>query len=377
MDNKIYFKNLNGLRCIAAMIVLVSHVPQLINLFGANKNFPFIFVSPVSAESGVILFFALSGFLITYLLLNEIKLTGTVQVKSFYIRRALRIWPLYFLTILLAFFVLPFINFLVFNGYEAAVIWSGLFLKLFFYCVFLPNMVMDFLGFIPYATHSWTIGAEEQFYFIWPVLFKKIKNKSLIFAGVLIVYLCVYYLLHYFPHQNKYIKIGFLIWSRYPISCMAIGGLYAWLVFNKNNFAEKVKKILFSIAVQILAFLILLILICAGYYFKFLNNEIYATLLGYQVFNFAANPTPLFSLENKLFNYLGKVSYGLYMFHPLAIVCAIKCCLWLNFTSNILIYPLAVAIAIALAAFSYHFFEKYFIRKKINYSAIISGDNAK
>jgi peptidoglycan/LPS O-acetylase OafA/YrhL len=377
MENKIYFKNLNGLRCIAALIVLISHVPQLINLFGVNKSFPSIFISPVSAESGVILFFALSGFLITYLLLTEIKLTGTVQVKSFYIRRALRIWPLYFLTIALAFFVLPFINLLGFNGYGVAVIWSRLFLKLLFYCIFLPNMVMDFLGFIPYATHSWTIGAEEQFYFVWPVLFKRIKNKFIIFAGVLIVYLFVYYLLRYFPYPNKYTKIAFLIWSRFPISCMAIGGIYAWLVFMKSDIAEKVKKILFTIALQILALLILLVLIWKGVYFTFFNNEIYASLLGYQVFNCASNPKSLFSLENKLFNYLGKVSYGLYMFHPLAIVCAIKCCLWLNYPYNILIYPLAITIAVVLSAFSYHFFEKYFIRKKIKYSAIISGDNVK
>ncbi len=377
MENKIYFKNLNGLRCIAAMVVLVSHVPQFVNLVGASEKFSPIYVSPVNAESGVILFFALSGFLITYLLLTEIKLTGTVKVKSFYIRRALRIWPLYFLTIALAFFVFPFINFLVFNGYDAAVIWSRLFLKLFFYCIFLPNMVMDFLGFIPYATHSWTIGAEEQFYFVWPVLFKKIKNKSIIFIGVLIVYLGIYYLLRYIPYQHKYIKIGFLIWSRFPISCMAIGGLYAWLVFNKTANAEKLKKALFSPAIQILALLILLVLIWAGYYFTFFNNEIYASLLGYQVFNFAANPKSLFSLENILFNYLGKISYGLYMFHPLAIVCAVKLCLFVNYPRNILVYPLAISIAILIAAVSYAFFEKYFIRKKIKYSAIISGDNVK
>ena len=377
MENKIYFKNLNGLRCIAALIVLISHVPQFISIIGVSKIFSPIFVSPVNAESGVILFFALSGFLITYLLLTEIKLTGTVKVKSFYIRRALRIWPLYFLTIGLAFFVFPFVNFLVFNGYDASVIWSRLFLKLFFYCIFLPNMVMDFLGFIPYAAHSWTIGAEEQFYFVWPVLFKKIKNKSIIFAGVIIVYLGIYYLLRYIPYQNKYIKISFLIWSRYPISCMAIGGLYAWLAFKKTAKAERIKKLLFTPGIQILSLVILLGLIFWGYYFKFFNNEIYATLMGYQVFNLASNPKTLFNLENILFNYLGKISYGLYMFHPLAIVCAVKLCLLVNYPRNILVYPLAICIAILLAAVSYSLFEKYFIRKKINYSAIISGDNVK
>jgi len=377
MENKIYFKNLNGLRFIAALIVLLSHISQLTDIFGVTQQFNPLFSFPVKAEFGVILFFALSGFLITYLLLSEQQLTHTISIKAFYIRRALRIWPLYFLTIALAFFVYPFINFLAFNGYDTAVIWSKLSLKLFFYCIFMPNMVMDFLGFIPYATHSWTIGAEEQFYFIWPVLFKKIKNKVAIFVGVLIIYLCVYYLLRYLPGQNKYTKIGFLIWSRYPISCMAIGGIYAWLIFIKNNTAEKIKKILFTVWFQLLMLAVLVCLVAPGYYFSFFNNEIYAVLLGYQVCNFAANPKPLFGLENKLFNYLGKISYGLYMFHPLAIVCAIKICLLLQFTHSILVYPLTVIIAIALAGFSYQFFERYFIRRKTKYSVIISGDNVK
>jgi peptidoglycan/LPS O-acetylase OafA/YrhL len=377
MGNKIYFKNLNGLRFIAALIVLLSHVSQLINVFGVTESFSPVYNSPVQGDLGVILFFALSGFLITYLLLKEQQLTGTINVIAFYIRRALRIWPLYFLTIALAFFVFPFINFLVFNGNSAAVIWSKLSLKLFFYCIFMPNIVMDFLGFIPYATHSWTIGAEEQFYFLWPLFFKKIKNKIMIFVGVLIVYLLVYYLLHYLPSENKYSKIGFLIWSRYPISCMAIGGLYAYLAFIKNTTAEKIKRILFTAWVQIVMFALLLVFALTGYYFRIFNNEMYAILLGYQVCNLAVNPKPVFNLENKLFSYLGKISYGLYMFHPLAIVCSIKLCLLLQYTHSYLLYPLAVVIAIALSAVSYRVLEKYFIRKKAKYSVIISGDSVK
>jgi peptidoglycan/LPS O-acetylase OafA/YrhL len=377
MTNKIYFKNLNSLRFIAALIVLLSHVGQLVNVFGVTENFKPVYTSPIQGELGVILFFALSGFLITYLLLAEQKINDTINVKAFYIRRALRIWPLYFLTIILAIFVFPFINFLVFKGYDAAVIWTGLSWKLFFYCIFMPNIVMDFLGFIPYATHSWTIGAEEQFYFLWPLLFKKVRNKMAIFAGVLIVYLLLYYLLRYFPNENKYSKIGFLIWSRYPISCMAIGGLYAYLAFIKNTAAEKIKSILFTVWVQLLMVLVLVLMALTGYYFKFFNNEIYALLLGYQVYNLAVNPKPVFSLENRLLNYLGKISYGLYMFHPLAIVCAIKLCLLLQYTHSYLLYPLAVVIAVALSAVSYRFFEKYFITKKTKYSAIVSGDNAK
>ena len=90
---KIYFPNLNGLRFIAAFMVIVHHVEQFKSLFGLENVFhesPFI---SIVGKLGVVLFFVLSGFLITYLLLVEEEVTGTISIKSFYIRRFLRIWP--------------------------------------------------------------------------------------------------------------------------------------------------------------------------------------------------------------------------------------------------------------------------------------------
>ena len=82
----------------------------------------------------------------------------------------------------------------------------------------------------------------------------------------------------------------------------------------------------------------LVFLIVKGYEFKFCDREVYSFLLAYHVCNFAANPKPLFNLENKLFSYLGKISYGIYMFHPVAIICAIKICVLLHITANWLLY---------------------------------------
>jgi len=377
MKNKIYFKNLNGLRFIAALIVLLSHVPSFLTVFGVDKYFTSIFVSPIDGEVGVLLFFALSGFLITYLLFTEELQTGTISIKSFYIRRALRIWPLYFMLIFLGLFVLPFIGPLKFPAYDLALIWKKLPQKILFFCLFMPNIVLDFLGFVPYIMHSWTIGAEEQFYFIWPILFKKIKNKIYIFIGVIVIYLFVYYFLRYAPSQNKYIQNSFLIWSRYPISSMAIGGIYAYLIFIKNATNNKIKEILFSKWVQIIMLAILAFFVVLKFHFKFLHIEIYSILLGYQVCNLAANPNCIISIENKVLNYLGRISYGLYMFHMLAIGLAANTCLLFKYPHNILLYPLAILFAILIASITYFLLEKYFIRKKVNYSTVISGDNAK
>ena len=376
MNKKIYFKNLNSLRFFAALIVLLSHIGPLKTVYGVTDVFgkePFY----IDAKFGILLFFVLSGFLITYLLLQELNLKHTINIKAFYIRRALRIWPLYFLTIALAFFIYPHIDFLILKGYGIAVIWARAGIKILFYFILMPNLALNFGGNIPYATQSWSIGAEELFYFIWPLLFKKIKSKKNIFIAVIIAYVVIYYLLHYFSHVNKYINYLKIIWYGYPLSCLAIGGVFAYLIFVKNETSENIKKAFFNFWVQVVMLAGLLFLIVNGYYFKFCDREIYSFLLGYQVCNFAANPKPVFSLENKLFSYLGKISYGIYMFHPVAIICAIKICLLLHITANWLLYVAILILTIILAVASYHFFELYFIKKKLKYSSVISGDNAK
>ena len=99
---KIFFPNLNGVRAIAAFMVIVYHVEDIKELFGL-PNFPHH--DPMGNDLGglgVTLFFVLSGFLITYLLLNEKSACGTVSLRDFYIRRVLRIWPLYYLIVVFA-----------------------------------------------------------------------------------------------------------------------------------------------------------------------------------------------------------------------------------------------------------------------------------
>lgn len=375
-EQSIYFKNLNALRFFAALVVLLSHVGQLTNILGYNAFFSSQFTPLITGETGVLLFFALSGFLITYLLLAEENVTGTISVKKFYIRRALRIWPLYFFTVALALFAYPFIEVLQFKGYSVNEIWLKLPLKILFYCLFMPAVVMDFLGFIPYATHTWTIGAEEQFYFIWPVLFKNFKNKIAVIIAVIIIYTVVYYALYFLPDKGKITAAFFLLWKRYPVNCMAIGGIYAYIIFAKNHVNISIQKILFSLWSQVLVYGLLMYFIITKAYFKYFNSEIYTILLGFLVCNMAANAKTIFNIENRLFNYLGKISFGLYMFHPVAIVCAIKTCVFFNLQQAVYLYIAAVIFTTLPAAASYHFFEIFFINKKGRHTLVASGNKA-
>ena len=113
---KIYFKNLNGFRFLAASGVIITHI----ELYKARVGAPNIWKHPLVFELGsaaVDFFFVLSGFLITYLLLEEKKQFKKINFRLFYTRRILRIWPLYYFVILMAFFVIPHLPIMYTPGY--------------------------------------------------------------------------------------------------------------------------------------------------------------------------------------------------------------------------------------------------------------------
>lgn len=162
------------------------------------------------------------------------------------------------------------------------------------------------------------------------------------------------------------------IWSGFSIDCMAIGGLFALYLHKKST----VIILLFNVYLQWITVITLCVFIGFGIKIPYIHYECYAVLFGIVIVNLAANPNVIFKLENKIFNYLGKISYGLYMYHPLAIVLALKGLVYFNINSIVLQYLFSIAIAILIAGLSYQYFEKYFISKKTKYSKIISGDNA-
>ena len=372
--NKIYFPNLNGLRFLAALLVIIHHVEQLKGVFGLPNFFQNPFIQ-VIGKLGVILFFVLSGFLITYLLLEEEKQTQTILIKEFYIRRILRIWPLYFLIVLLGFFVYPKIPQLQ-VGELSRLVATDFGLKFLLFICFLPNVALALFPAIPYAAQTWSVGIEEQFYVIWPILIKYIKCKQLLFYVIISGYIFMNVYGFEFIKTHMYyddnIDTIASIWSGFSIDCMAIGGLFA-LYFHQKS---KVIKLLFNTYLQWTTIIILFVLMGFGIKIPYIHYECYAILFGIVILNLAANPKVIFRLEYQSFNYLGKISYGLYMYHPLAIVLALKGLLYFNIQFIVLQYALSIAIAIVISGLSYRYFEKYFISKKIKYSKIISGDNA-
>jgi peptidoglycan/LPS O-acetylase OafA/YrhL len=372
---RVYFKNLNGLRFIAAFSVIISHVEMVKMVFGDPHSWD---TKPVKllGHLGVVLFFVLSGFLITYLLLAEKKVTQSISIKQFYIRRVLRIWPLYFLLVLLALFAFPNIPFLEVPGDEGSS--GGTWLKTALYLLILPNVAVKLFPAVPFIGQTWSIGVEEQFYLIWPWLVKKARNVLTVLLAVIIVYLLILFGLDFLSARDGHAggwHIASEIWHVTSIDCMAIGGVFAWLHFYKK---ESILRFIRNDIMELISVLIVISFIVKGVRFPILHHEIYAVLFGVIILNLATKDKTVLYLEHPVLDYLGKVSYGVYMYHVLCIVIAYKAiAATAGSVNSWLLYGLSIALTIVVSAISFELLENPFIKMKARFTKIISGDSAR
>lgn len=370
MSDKFFFPNLNGVRFIAALLVIVHHVEQMKYMFHLESSLwqksPFI---EVIGKLGVVLFFVLSGFLITYLLLKEKDVMGKVDVKSFYIRRMLRIWPLYYVILILGFAIIPFIPFFNIPVWTDSV-FSDLNLKIFLFILFLPNVARVLFEPVPYVSQTWSIGVEEQFYLVWPFVINLAKNIFKILTVIIVLYMVVKFSLIYLSKSETSFLPVVRFWNNFNINCMAIGGFAASFFYFKK---QTILHLIYSAYTQVFLYLALILLLYFGVEIPLLHFEIYGIIFAMLILNLATNPKSLVSLDNIFFEYLGKISYGLYMYHYFAIVIVLRIS-ELYFTINSFsILILSTLLTIALSSLSYHFIEKSFLKLKNRFAHIQSG----
>jgi peptidoglycan/LPS O-acetylase OafA/YrhL len=362
----LYLPGLNGIRAIAALAVVVLHTCfslKNINLggtlFGRDKNG--IPLDYFFGQYAVSIFFVLSGFLITYLLLLE-KDKKDISIRKFYLRRIFRIWPLYYMFMLamvalITFFKIPF---------DAP--------SLIFYIFLVPNLIPNFLGLqvtpVPFVNHFWSIGIEEQFYLFWPWVIKQRKFKVL--TPVLIIIAVMFasrlFLNTYYPDS---VIAYFFKTNRFD--CMLIGA--AGAILYKKNFKRSMRFIDNKVT-QLVALLAGVLYAGNIIHFEAVIDHLFISIITIIIIIGQINvANRIVNLDIPIFRFLGKISFGVYVYHQLFIFLFTKLyknVLYDGFPKYFLMFASVLASTIIVSHLSYKYFESWFIKRKNKYSVIHS-----
>jgi peptidoglycan/LPS O-acetylase OafA/YrhL len=373
---KIFFPNLDGLRYIAFFAVFIHHT-IIVDCFVSNKTsslYSFVNAIKQNGALGVNLFFVLSGFLITYLLLSEKKKNNTIDVPKFYMRRLLRIWPLYFLTVFIGFFAFAFIKkMLSIPNLETH--------NLTPYLLFISNFEIVTKGNADSSILNvlWSVGIEEQFYIVWPLVLFIIPQRYLPFS--FLIYLVGVLLFRYFNISNGYT----LYYHTLSVTGdMAIGGLAAWLVFYNAKFLNTITNLsrqaivlIYCIGVSIIMFNYLIFPIGKMVVFERL---VYSLFFAFVILEQNFSNHSFYKMSN--FSFLskwGNYTYGLYCIHSIALlivhlgitkVAKVEN----NWVIMISYLTLGLVLTKIMAYLSYHYFEKPFLKYKNKFSFFTKGD---
>jgi peptidoglycan/LPS O-acetylase OafA/YrhL len=367
---KLYFPNLDGLRSIAAFMVIFYHVsiwfPAPQDAMGkAVKRV--IGFSEYGGSYGVYFFFVLSGFLITFLLLNERARKGRIHLRHFYLRRVLRIWPLYFATVIVGFFIYPALKSISGESFEENA-------SLLYYATFLTNYDHIFNGMpsSPVLGVQWSVAIEEQFYLLWPLLFLVVSTPVLLsFLVAALFVFSDWYSLTAASWSDSY--FNFLSCIRF----LAAGGLLAILSFYRMPVIDRLLRaikgppasLIYLVSIFVLFFSkeITAAIPAAKYVVHMLPFFFFCFVIVHQCFavnlKWQMSGMPAMML-------MGKISYGLYLTHMIVIVFAMVVLKWTTsayFYAALILVPV---LTVMLSYVSYTYFEAYFLRLKSRYSKV-------
>jgi len=368
---KIYFPGLNEVRFIAAFFVILHHTEFIKDKLGQAPVWSMEYSSHLGVL-GVVIFFVLSGFLITFLLLSEQESQKRIKVVNFYKRRILRIWPLYYLVLVLAFFIVPLSSFFYVTNYSEPI--TGLGTGFFLYCGLLANVALVYYPHVAFANVLWSVAVEEQFYLIWPHIVKVKKYFLKLVLGFLVFYL-IFKSVSFLIVKKE--LLNSLI-NRMNYSSMLIGSIGAYLLYNKSKWL-RVLNTKWLQYISLIFFIVILLDLMSFKGFNLFKIEIFSLVVCVLILNIAANEFTVIKIKNKLFNYLGSISYGLYVYHSFIIVAVLKFvpnqlqCLKLPPVLNyFILLVIILSLTVIVSHFSYKYFESFFLKYKSKYSSISS-----
>ena len=344
---------LDGLRGIAVLIVMVYHlallVPEL--KFAAKGGF-----------LGVDIFFVLSGFLITSILLKEYQKAGQINLKNFYYRRFLRLIPAFWAFLIVLYF---FGNYILPKN-EALMIYSNYnFFFAFSYFMNWHSAANE--GLTGNLNHVWSLAIEEQFYIIWSlVLYKAFaegrgRKQIFLFTVISVIILIVWRSLRALTGTDT----GVLYYSTDTrIDALLIGCaasmIYIWQLIPKEIYADRRFNL-----ITLLAFFISLWILFSFSHTDFLLYygilSVFAICIAIIILWLITRENCLMKsiLEFKPLRWIGHISYGLYLWHYAFYEFAKK-----NFESVYWQVTVGIALAFAVSAVSFYLIEKPFLKIK-------------
>jgi len=369
--SKKYFSNLDGLRFILAFVVIGGHamLGSVLSLVVPTDFLKRLAVVLNSGHLAVSFFFVLSGFLITFLMIEEKEKTGKFSITHFYLRRICRIWPLYYLTLLFGFFIYPHVKVLL--GYVDQNPYS-----LIHQLLFLGNFDSirvareGLVGVAPMMIGiTWSVSIEEQFYLIWPVTFAFVKPTRFWLICIFVI-AGSWWFRFLTPDWNLYFH------TLSVISDMGIGALGACVVYYNRSFIlfmERIPKWIILV-LYLLGFILLMYDDLFG---KYLIAHSYRVITGlffaFIILEQCYSSHSFYKFGRcKTISAAGKYTYALYMLHPIGIQASIIIFRGLHIDRaesipyGLLYYFIAAVSSLVLAALSYRFIEQYFLqlRKK-------------
>ncbi|MFY0686987.1 MAG: acyltransferase [Cyclobacteriaceae bacterium] len=346
---KTYFAGLNALRFIAAFLVIFNHIHQY-KFWASQPNAWGHTLIDGLGHLPVSFFFVLSGFLITYLLLNELERTGLINIRFFYWKRIIRIWPLYLIVAAISLTIIPSLQSDIFPNLPLPTS-AGTYLAIF---SFTPNLLRISFPTLLGANQLWSVGVEEQFYLLWPVLILFFHRRMFEFLITLIIIKVITQTVFtLITIESDFILAVLKLYTLFPIEQLGIGGLGAWL------WSRKMDKIFswFANPISVLAS------IGIGYYFNHFiwSIGISGLIQGFifmQIIILVITSTTISrAFEAKWLSYLGEISYGIYMWHTLIIFFAMKFLYMIEAPGHWSIFIIVPLLTLLIAHISYQLIE--------------------
>lgn len=330
------FESLDGLRAVSILAVIWHHTAP--DWVGTT-------LAQVGAQ-GVALFFSISGFLITSLLLREKERNSKIDLKAFYIRRSLRIFPLYY-GVLFLYIIL--VALLERNSAAGAAFWNNLI----YFATYTSNLFVPLDGRVIFY-FAWSLAAEEQFYLIWPTVL--VLTGTLLRANVALV------LVFLVCAAGEF--VGHAGLSAVPLPIIS-GALLAMLLHSPSGFKQLQPLLGQSWSPSAMG-LGLALAVSLPWVPNYAAAIFFAALVG--ACTIQVNHCGRAWLAAKPVAYVGSISYGMYMLHMLCKNAILKTLgLVGHETPGLEVFALTVLLSVVVAGLSFRYFESRFLDLKARF----------